>query len=276
MGILKFFFWLIAFAFLTLISQVGGLILLGCIPIFGILDKKYPRRRLAFITNSGVFLATYLIMSSLLVPLFATMGGRVPLPITGTSQLKPLNYMTCFLNRHYVTKELKATLIEAARQMDDSYPGTVIAYLDAGFPFFDNFPLLPHLSHDDGQKADIAFLYQDRTTGKDLHRKAPSFIGYGVFEGPEKGEPDFPKQCSSKGYWQYSFMERLVPQGKKERMKLDVTRTKALVNILARQNNISKIFLEPHLKERMKLNSSKIRYHGCHSVRHDDHIHIQL
>lgn len=40
---------------------------------------------------------------------------------------------------------------------------------------------------------------------------------------------------------------------------------------------VRKIFLEPHLKTRLKLSKySKIRFHGCHSVRHDDHIHLQL
>ena len=40
---------------------------------------------------------------------------------------------------------------------------------------------------------------------------------------------------------------------------------------------IKKIFIEPHLKTRWGLkNYQKIRYHGCHAVRHDDHIHVQL
>ncbi|MFT5619364.1 MAG: hypothetical protein ACI85I_002607, partial [Arenicella sp.] len=38
-----------------------------------------------------------------------------------------------------------------------------------------------------------------------------------------------------------------------------------------------KVFIEPHLKTRLGLeNYSKIRFHGCQAVRHDDHIHVQL
>ena len=48
-----------------------------------------------------------------------------------------------------------------------------------------------------------------------------------------------------------------------------------MLNIL-HQPNLGKVFIEPHLKDRMKLTNSKIRFHGCGAVRHDDHIHIQL
>jgi hypothetical protein len=36
------------------------------------------------------------------------------------------------------------------------------------------------------------------------------------------------------------------------------------------------MIVQPHLKSRLKLKSTKIRFHGCKAVRHDDHIHIQL
>jgi len=45
---------------------------------------------------------------------------------------------------------------------------------------------------------------------------------------------------------------------------------------ILQQPNLGKVFVEPHLKTRMKLVDSKIRFHGCGAVRHDDHIHIQL
>lgn len=45
----------------------------------------------------------------------------------------------------------------------------------------------------------------------------------------------------------------------------------------ANDSRVGKIFIEKHLEERLRLSShSKIRQAGCHSVRHDDHIHIQL
>jgi hypothetical protein len=50
---------------------------------------------------------------------------------------------------------------------------------------------------------------------------------------------------------------------------------KIIENILA-NSNVSKVFIEPHLKNRLNLNHSKIRFHGCRAVRHDDHIHFQI
>ncbi|HKK76486.1 MAG TPA: hypothetical protein VJ953_15505 [Saprospiraceae bacterium] len=43
--------------------------------------------------------------------------------------------------------------------MQKEAPSLRINYLDANFPFWNEFPLLPHLSHDDGKKVDISFLY---------------------------------------------------------------------------------------------------------------------
>jgi len=56
--------------------------------------------------------------------------------------------------------------------------------LDANFPFFDGFPILPHLSHNDGNKIDIAFYYGDPSIGQYLRGKAKSPIGYWGFERP--------------------------------------------------------------------------------------------
>ena len=50
--------------------------------------------------------------------------------------------MTVLARITSVIKELNGTNIE-------------IHYLDANFPFINKFPLLPHLSHNDGKKIDI-------------------------------------------------------------------------------------------------------------------------
>ena len=58
---------------------------------------------------------------------------------------------------------------------------------------------------------------------------------------------------------------------------MDTPATKRLLLKFIRQPQIKKIFLEPHLKQRLGLQKEKkIRFHGCRAVRHDDHIHIQL
>ena len=71
-------------------------------------------------------------------------------------------------------------------------------------------------------------------------------------------------------------MAKFVPQGNKANFTFDGARTKELVILFASNPAIEKIFIEPHLKERLKLNSEKIRFHGCQAVRHDDHLHVQL
>lgn len=201
--------------------------------------------------------------------------GRVPLPITETNHLQPLNKLTCILNRNYVRPELKQIAFEVAQQMDVKHPGTVINFLDGNFPFVNNFPLLPHLSHNDGKKLDLSFCYIDAKTGIPSNN-CPSSIGYGVFEEPLPGEPNTAAFCSEKGYVQYSFLTKIVSQANRDDFSFDSYRTRDLVNLFAMKATIGKIFIEPHLTVRLKLTSDKIRFHGCQAVRHDDHIHVQL
>jgi len=171
---------------------------------------------------------------------------------------------------------LEVQVIKIARKLKQQNPDRRIVYLDANFPFWSGFPLLPHLSHNDGKKLDLAFLYKDKTTGK-IVNGSPSFSGYGVFEAPKKGEANQPNICARKGYWQYGILERVTPHGQKEQTIIDEQTTKQFLDLLAQNKAIKKIFIEPHLKTRWGLEKySKIRYHGCHAVRHDDHIHVQL
>ena len=183
--------------------------------------------------------------------------------------------MTCLLNRHYVRPELKDNIESVAEKMNSEYPGIVISYLDANFPFFNGFPMLPHLSHSDGKKIDIAFFYKDRS-GNELHRKAPSFIGYGIYEVPKDNEYNMPENCRKKGYKQYSILAKFVPQWNKDKMIFDPDRTKHLIRLFTQEKATSKIFIEPHLKARMGITSDKVRFQGCRAVRHDDHIHLQI
>jgi len=59
-------------------------------------------------------------------------------------------------------------------------------------------------------------------------------------------------------------------------MTIDLDGTKELITLFVQDNAVGKIFIEPHLKARMKLNYDKVRFPGCQTVRHDDHVHIQL
>lgn len=256
---------------LTILTQVGGLVLILCIPFFRVIKG---RRR--GVVRPLVFIGFYLLSTFVIIPPIAKTMGRVPMPVFSNEHVKPLNILTCVLNRHYVRFELLRTVETVAERMKGKHPQIVIAYLDANFPFVDGFPLLPHLSHNDGRKLDLAFFYSDSKTKEPLVNDAPSFIGYGVYEELMEGEIDQPQDCANKGYWQYSFLESLVPQWNRDRMTFDPVLTKELITLLVQENAIGKLFIEPHLKHRMNLNHPKVRFHGCQAVRHDDHIHIQL
>ncbi|MEN8123116.1 MAG: hypothetical protein ABFS35_22450, partial [Bacteroidota bacterium] len=79
-----------------------------------------------------------------------------------------------------------------------------------------------------------------------------------------------------KGYWQYDFPKYLTFGKINKEISLSETATRDLMNEIVKQPEIGKIFIEPHLKNRLNLTSGKVRFHGCGAVRHDDHIHIQL
>jgi hypothetical protein len=261
-------------AALTVFTQVGGVPYLIARFSSGWIRRRivHPwKRRLA----SAVYgMVIYLVFCMLIVPMAARPLGRVPLPIWGDGALHPLRWFTVLLNRHYVRPALRDAAFDVAQSLESRHPGTQLYYLDANFPFFEGFPLLPHLSHNDGKKLDLAFLYTD-PEGNPI-TGSPSWLGYGVYDPPMANEHHQPDICAAEGHWQYSIMERLVPQGRKEAYRLDQERTKVMVELFAAQQSISKIFIEPHLKTRLNLYSPKIRFHGCKAARHDDHVHVQM
>lgn len=272
---LKFIKYTFLFALLTILSQVGGLLLLCCIPLFKWIDQNAQTQLQKAIFKPLSFLAIYLIFALVIIPPLASLNGRVPLPIKQEAGIQPLTVLTCLLNRHYVTPELKSTILKIGEQMQAQDKGSVIAYLDANFPFIDGFPLFFHLSHNDGKKLDLAFFYKNEK-GEPLNGVSPSWSGYGVYDVPKKGEVNTTTQCKQKGGWQYD-MTKYLSFFKKNTLQTDETRTKTLLKIIAKHPKVGKVFLEPHLKTRWGLQSiSKIRFHGCQAVRHDDHIHLQL
>lgn len=270
--LLEIFKALLLIALLTLVTQVGGLVYLIYKPIGRYIQKRNPSTWVNWFKRVGLFVGLYLFASLFIIPFLAPLGGRVALPLTN-DQLKPAYYFYCLANRHYVKPALRKSILEVADQMPEE---VVLVYLDANFPFWDGFPLLPHLSHNDGKKLDLVFIYRNRSNQK-LANRALSWLGYGLVEGPQSGEHDQPKTCASKGYWQYNLLSKFTPQYSVKNYQFDVPLNKKLIQQLSRQARIQKIFIEPHLKTRLGLQSnSKVRFHGCQAVRHDDHIHIQL
>lgn len=275
MRLLKVTLTIILFCLLTVLTQVGGLVYLVSILTCKWTDKWTSKNYLKATYRLTSFLTLYFLTTFLIVPAIAKPLGRVPLPLTETNHLQPLNMLTCFLNRNYVTPDLYKTALDIAGQMNNNFPGTTVNYLDANFPFVDKFPLIPHLSHNDGKSIDLSFCYRDTKTGETTN-ECPSFIGYGICEEPLPNEKNTADFCTGKGYWQYSFMTKIISQDNKQDFTFDSDKTRELVNLFATQPTIGKIFIEPHLKTRLNLTSDKIRFHGCQAVRHDDHIHIQL
>lgn len=273
--LLKLFLFLVAIFLLTVFTQIGGLVLVVSLLFYQPINKRFHTRLQRVGVKVFSFIALYLVSVFFIVPFIAKSFGRVPLPLTETNHVRPVTIWTCLLNRNYVRPELREITYTVAAKMNQEFPGTIVNYLEANFPFKNGFPLFPHLSHNDGKKLDVAFHYIDKETGKPSNR-VPSFMGYGVCEGPREGERNRPEECAQQGYWQYSMMSTIVSQSNKEKLPFDSKRTKRLVNNFAAQPGIGKILIEPHLKTRLELTSSKVRLHGCIAVRHDDHIHVQL
>lgn len=205
----------------------------------------------------------------MIIPPIASYFGREKLPWFD-DKLEPRNWFYPLAFRNYVNPELKQGLENSAQKLASK--NLTITYLDANFPFIDEFPLFPHLSHNDGKKIDISFMYLDKQ-GKSTDKK-PSTSGYGVYSDSDKNYTY--KSCLDKGYWQYDFTKYLS-FGTINNLALDKEKTAQLINQLLSIPQSQKIFIEPHLKQSLGLgNKSKIRFHGCQAVRHDDHIHFQI
>jgi hypothetical protein len=175
-----------------------------------------------------------------------------------------------------VRPQIKTVALKISSEMGDRHPNICIYYFDANHPFLKGYPLFPHLSHNDGKKLDLGFIYMDKE-GKDLSDNTPSVVGYGISEEPINGEYNRPLECSRNSKnWMYNFMRNIYPQAAKVDYIFNQQISKELINKFAKESSISKVLLEPHLKVRLKLNSAKIKQVQCGSVRHDDHFHVQI
>jgi hypothetical protein len=232
---------------LTLLTQLGGIAWVAAL---------FFRRRLI------VFLLAY----TALWMLASTSSPRTALPCFG-APLRMQSPLYCVLNRHYVTADLASVAADAAAEMARVEPGTITLALDGGFPFLDGMPMIPHLSHDDGEKLDFAFFYTD-ADGTPLPGQTRAPLGYFAFENAQ------PETCPANTLtlrWSLGWLQPLLPD-----RPLDTARTAALITSLTTDPRVAKIFVEPPLAARLGLSHPKIRFQGCRAARHDDHIHIQL
>ena len=180
----------------------------------------------------------------------------------------------CVFNRNYVDQRVALLLIALAHDLDRDYPGTRTLFLDANFPFLNGFPLLPHLSHGDGRKLDIAYFYA-APSGAYLPGQLRSPIGYWAFEQPEAGAP---ASCPSRSWlslrWNMAALQRFYPD-----RPLEPERTRAALRWLVTQGQqygVERVFIEPYLAARLGVSSPLLGFQGCRAARHDDHIHLQI
>lgn len=263
---LKLLFHIFIFVLLTLITQIGGLVYLISI----LLIKQTVNKSL--IKRLGVFIALYLFATSFIVPAIAPIFGREKIKETQFLEAQSIFYKLA--NRNYVKPELNIALNQIATEFEKENKGIKMVYLDANFPFIDKFPLFPHLSHHDGKKIDVSFIYKN--PDGQLTNKKPSVSGYGVYENPKPNEYDQCALCKKSGNRLYDFSKYLTFGTTHKDIKFSENATRSLANFILRKPAIGKMFIEPHLKTRLNLTSNKVRFQGCQSVRHDDHIHFQL
>lgn len=248
--------WLIrvaVFAVLTVLTQVGGLAYVAAL--------SFQRKALVFALAYGAVWGG--------VQVAAPALGREALPCFG-DELRMQSPLYCGLMRNFVTPELAQVARDAAARVAADYPGTVTLTLDANLPFLDGFPLIPHLSHGDGEKLDFAFYYQQDGAYRAGHTRSPS--GYFAFEGlRDRAEDATCPPATVTLRWDLRPLQPLWSQA-----TLDGARTAALVRVLAADARVGRIFVEPVLQRQMGLRDPKMRFQGCRAARHDDHIHIQL
>lgn len=256
---------LIIIILLTILTQIGGIIYLFTL----LLGWKLKVRRGSKV---AIFITLYCCVTFVVVPRVAKQFGRERLVECQNGIYA--HWYTALMNRNYVVPTMNRYLSEVATLLSEKDSAISMLYLDGGFPFCNGFPLLPHLSHNDGRKLDLALVYEDRHG--DIICKTKSNSGYGVFEEPMNGEIDQTTRCKKTGHVRYDY-SRYFSFGKiNDNLLFSAKGNRTLIECLISVPNLQKLFIEPHLKQRVGLVHPKIRFHGCRAVRHDDHIHIQV
>ena len=111
------------FIFLTLLTQIGGIVYLLCLPIFRFYKKRVGRPILHIALNISTFCFLYAFTTFIVVPPLAEKYGRVPMPYDEMNpHLRQHNRWTVILNRHYVVPALLAVTEGVAQKLAASDP----------------------------------------------------------------------------------------------------------------------------------------------------------
>jgi hypothetical protein len=257
-------------AFLTALTQIGGAVWLTTLFLRRFLPSNGRAALLALFL--GLYAAATLTTQQL-----APLTGRVALSCFPgrDATLTVRSAFFCALNRNFVAPELADAARAYADHMAKAFPGTMTMALDANFPFVTGFPLMPHLSHDDGRKLDLALYYRD-ADGNFRNGETRSPIGYFAFQQPAANGPN---PCAGRARrltlrWNMNWLQGAFPA-----WQIEPKRMREALRWLSdegRAHGIGKIFIEPHIPASLGIASDAIRFQGCRAARHDDHVHIQL
>jgi hypothetical protein len=260
---------LVVLVLLTILTQMGGVLLW---PLLGAASRVWSaghHARAALLVVGG-----YLVLGLGVLPLVAARTGRVRLPLVATqaTPVGPRSLGYVLLLRNYARPHARDALLAAARTTAEAHPGTVVRYLDAAFPF-PVVPMLPHLSHVDGERIDLAFLHT--SSDGDPVDGTPSPIGYWGYAEPvgaaeERAFRTRAASCRGSGRrWDLDALQPLWPH-----LPLDRARTRTLLRALAAQKRVNSLLLEPTLHA--ALSAPKLQANPCSVARHDDHVHVTV
>jgi hypothetical protein len=249
---------------LTLLTQIGGIVY-----VTALLATRYWRRssvsrwrRTAYVTTAALLI--YTVASIAIVPPLAGLIDRERAPCASTT------VVGCVLNRTYLKSKPLALITELDQVMAKRFPGSGVTILEGSFPFLDGFPLPPHLSHHDGRKVDLAYFYRD-ASGRPITRGSPSPVGYFHYQQPRPGDRE---PCAGRFTalrWDFGWRQPEEPA-----WVLDEERTRAMILWLKARPEVTRIFIEPHLADRLSVGGGKVRFQGCQAARHDDHLHVEI
>lgn len=258
----------LACVLLTVITQIDGAVLWIVMGVTGALSASlgWRRRRVTLLS----FVVCYLLVSALVVPPLAGLGGRVALPCwSGTPS--PVSWFYCLTNRHYGTPALVATVGAVAARVAASHPGTIIAYLDASHPFDWGVPLVPHFGHGSGREIDLGLFYAHHD-GEERPLGGAWWLGYGAFRPAERvSDADVCAGRDGPFRWNLRWLQGLFGD-----LELDRRRTSTLVAALLRERRVERLFIEPGLASALGMQDPRVRFAGCHAARHDDHVHVRI
>lgn len=249
---------------LTLLTQIGGLAYLVAL----LATRRWRRsgvsqwRRTAYAATATLLI--YAAASLAIVPPLAQLLGRERVPCASAP------HVGCLLNRTYLRPKTLALITGLNQAMASRFPGSGVTVLDGSFPFADGVPLPPHLSHHDGRKVDLAYFYLD-ANGQPIARGSPSPVGYFHYQQPRPGDRE---PCAARFTplrWDLAWLQPEPPA-----WALDEERTRAMILWLKARPEVERIFLEPHLADRLGVGGGKVRFQGCRAARHDDHIHVEV